>query len=488
MKRIYTYILMPLAALLGLSACQEYEIDSQPEGPLSIRTDAMEVYSLLATAPSRIVFNISSNTPWSIESDSQWCTPDPAMSAASSLVSEITVTTEDNIGKTSRTATLTIRAEGIESDIVITVNQAAKESLTVIPYDGKVATEGETVTFTLASNKPWEIIPSTAFLSDIDKKSGQGNENGSEETISITVPANPGAKREGTITVKTDFEQYTFTIVQNGVTIELEDSPESTVINLEGNGAAYEATIGIRANKDWKATVPSEYSQWLNAQKTEDGKLRISVQANNRLHSRKGQIKITTNELIDGYEGIMFDIVQPSSVTFSEGVVHIEDESTGNVQVNFAKGEMFRTNYTILKGRTTIEIESMQMSAIYNLGFNFTSVSSNGNYKFHMEGSNTYWYRCAGTFGWVAPIKKTYTFDDVNAFRKLDFVVEDDPDNAGKLRISIYINDELYGTQTGRTDIFATGDAGCTFIFEAGAEPAEGDHCIFKSITYIPFE
>ena len=66
--------------------------------------------------------------------------------------------------------------------------------------------------------------------------------------------------------------------------------------------------------------------------------------------------------------------------------------------------------------------------------------------------------------------------------------MEDDPAAAGMISISIYMNGELYGTQAGRTDVFAAGDPGCPFIFESPGDPVEGDYCVFKSITYIPAE
>ena len=178
--------------------------------------------------------------------------------------------------------------------------------------------------------------------------------------------------------------------------------------------------------------------------------------------------------------------VEPAAfdVVFAEGVSYTKDPVTGYVKVDLSVGEMFRTSYPITKGRTVIELADMKMSAICNLGFSFIAASQ-ANYKLHLEGNNTYWFRCAGGFGWVAPIKKTYTMEEANAIRKLEFVVEEDPDAAGKLKISIYINDALYGSQTGRTDVFAAGDPGCFFIFEAGLAPAEGDYCTFKSINYI---
>ena len=313
MKR-FIYILA--ATLSTMLSCQELTIDSQPDAPLSIYIDALDSYSLAGTAPGKIVFNISSNTPWTIKSDSQWCLPSPAMSASSSLVSEIIVNTEDNPDVTPRTATLVINAEGLGDVKTITVEQGEK-----------IETEPEE-------------------------------------------PAVPEVKPAA------------------------------------------------------------------------------------------------------------FDVV------FAEGVSYTKDPVTGSVKVDLSAGEMFRTAYPVTKGRTVIEIADMKMSAICNLGFSFIAASQ-ANYKLHLEGNNTYWFRCAGGFGWVAPIKKTYTLEEVNAIRKLEFVVEDDPDAAGKLKISIYINDALYGSQTGRTDVFAAGDPGCFFIFEAGLAPAEGDYCTFKSINYI---
>ncbi|MCS2389940.1 hypothetical protein NXV57_23965 [Bacteroides thetaiotaomicron] len=85
MKKLYNNTLMQLILALctfSFVACQEFDIDSQPEGPLNIQIDALESYTALATSPSNVVFNIRPNTPWTIESDQQWCKPTPSMSAA----------------------------------------------------------------------------------------------------------------------------------------------------------------------------------------------------------------------------------------------------------------------------------------------------------------------------------------------------------------------------------------------------------------------
>lgn len=379
-----------------MASCQEYHIDSQPELPPTVKTDALDEYSIAATSPSRIVFNISANTPWAIETDSQWCMPQPAMSAASSLVSEIVILPDDNDTYESRIATLTITSDEVGIVKTIKVIQVKMKELIV-------------------------------------------------------------------------FEPVGEDLNDNQITA--------------GIGMACDTIVTFNSNKPW-SVMATETPSWLKLEKIDQMSLKVSVvEDNTMLYERSALVKF----LVQGTEEMFefpYRIVQPSPFIIAEGAVITQEPVTGYSKVEFTKGEMFRTAYTIKKGRTIIELADMKMSDIYNLGFNFTAKSS-ANYKLHMESGNTYWFRCAGNFGWVSPIKKTYTLEEVNGIRKLEFVVEDDPQAEGKLQISIYINDELYGSQTGRTDIFATGDPGCHFIFEAGLDPTPGDYCIFKSITYI---
>lgn len=54
MKKIFKNILtLSFIAFSALSfnACQEYEINSQPEAPVNIKIDAMEEYTILAKNP-----------------------------------------------------------------------------------------------------------------------------------------------------------------------------------------------------------------------------------------------------------------------------------------------------------------------------------------------------------------------------------------------------------------------------------------------------
>lgn len=135
-------ILVQIVFVFNLISCQEFDINSQKEFPLQMDCDAQPTYTVLALAPSEIVFNISSNTPWKVISSADWCIVDPAMSSASALVGAVTVHIADNPNETHRSATLTVKAEGLSEDVVITINQESKGALHVQPVDNVVPATG----------------------------------------------------------------------------------------------------------------------------------------------------------------------------------------------------------------------------------------------------------------------------------------------------------------------------------------------------------
>ena len=65
MKKLYNNTLLQLILALctfSFVACQEFDIDSQPEGPLNIQIDALEVIPLWQLLPATS-FLISVQTP-----------------------------------------------------------------------------------------------------------------------------------------------------------------------------------------------------------------------------------------------------------------------------------------------------------------------------------------------------------------------------------------------------------------------------------------
>lgn len=486
MKKLYNNILMQLVLALyafSFTACQQFDIDSQPEGPLNIQIDALDTYTVLATSPSNVVFNISSNTPWSVTSDRQWCKPSPAMSAASSLVSEIVVIIEDNPDKESRTATLTIKAENIEKEKVITITQASKEELVVIPYGEIVSANGEAITFDIISNKPWQVIPSSSLVSNIDKQSGEGNENGEKESITVTIPVNSGIKRTADITVKTAFEEKTFTITQDGISIE-PANPEETSNEL--GGEIGEKTITINANVEWNVKVPDEFKEWLAAE-ANDNQLTLKTIANsNAIVPRTGHVLLSPKQTIAGFEDVVIEVVQQSLFTIT-GSYNIIDATTGYTKV--MKCDVV-SSFLTQKGHVTFEFDDMNMTGSSYITFYMKPLKDKGDANFYFKlcpDNKTSTFQCGGGFAWAA---KTLTLstEEVNAIRKIEFYIEDDPNNAGKLRLRLLINEVEKIVLEKRNNIYETDpdmNPGLTINLNSPQLGAD-DYYIIKSVTYEP--
>ena len=485
-NNIFKPTLLAIALLLGLVGCQEFSIDSQKEAPATIQIDALDEYTVLATSPSNIVFNISSNTPWTITCDQQWCKPSPLMSAASSLVAEITVVSEPNETNNDRTAKITIHSEESEETKVITITQVSKEKLVVIPFDEMVPTEGGDISFNIISNKPWEIIPSTQFLENIDKTSGQGNESGEKEKITITIPANAAARRSGEIKVKTLFEEFTFEINQDGVVIELEEPTESGTIDF--NGTDTEQTVKIRSNKSWKVEIPEEFKQWIEAEKIGDDELKVSVKQSNRLTTRNGIVLLKTTDIIPGFEGVEFTVTQKPAFWFSASSENlVVDEATGNVKV-LQKGNSIVSHFPFLTGQLSFEFESMNLSDGGRLVFNLWPNVGNTNFHVWLRSDRNSQFTCGGSgFAWEQKQFKLSN-EEFNGIKKVDLFVEKDPANAGKLQIRLMINGEEMAVLTNKSNPYLEAPAqnpGQIINLGLFDAPAE-DFFVVKSITHTP--
>jgi hypothetical protein len=377
LKKIGILTYMPVAALTFMMSCQEFNIDAQPDRPLNIQIDAMDEYAVLATAPGSIVFNVSANTPWAITSDASWLSASPAMSASRALVSEIIVSVQANTDGTARTGHLTVSAEGVTPPKVITVRQASKENLLVVPPSDEVPTEGGVVTFTVLSNKAWEVIPSEQFVANIDKTSGEDGDGTVNETITVTIPANPGAKRTGVITVKTAFETFSFNITQKGYYIQRSDNPEATALTIS-SWITTLPIIPIAANVEWDVEIPAEYASWLLVEAVSQTELRVSVSSNLKTFGA-GSFTLKPKYIPDA-DGVAFTVNQ-SGLIYGDPLAETDgtqDPATGYITLTSGR---FLSDYNGLRpfgGRWTVTFESITMAANDELRF-FLMNPSSGN-------------------------------------------------------------------------------------------------------------
>jgi len=292
MKKLSFYtLLFCLAAVctFSLNSCQEFNIDSQSEFPPTIDIDAQAAYGVLAESPNTIVFNISSNTPWKIESNQNWCVPTPAMSAASSLVAEVTVNIEEYADESSdRTATLTITADGIEGSKVITITQAAKGALVVTSFAEDFPSEESTATFSITANKAWKIINTAGWLT-LNVEEGTGT--GEKVTIEATALANEGLKRSTTLTIVSNGKEQEVVVTQKGgITLEFgEIAPEDLTFNggTDKESKTYQV---VAKNVDYE--VASD-ATWLKVAKDAEGNVVATTQSEIYFTTRKATITLT---------------------------------------------------------------------------------------------------------------------------------------------------------------------------------------------------
>ena len=268
--------------------------------------------------------------------------------------------------------------------------------------------------------------------------------------------------------------------------------PSETSFNILGGGEATEKTLTVESNVEWKAVIPDDCKEWLSAER-EGNNLKIKVTQNNRLSIRKGFLTLTSVEPVAGYEGVIVNVLQP--IVYNIKVANpVVDESTGNVKLPLAKGQLATSYFKFAKGRLIVEFEDINASESAQFGFNFYGeASGNANFSFYLDLDGTaynYMFRIGGTIGWNDTIKKSPSnYLPWSDIKKIEFICQDDPLNEGKLDVSILINNELYGNHPNRTDVFANGgDPQIYFHLQCKGTPASGDYCIVKSITYIPAE
>lgn len=470
MKKLYKNTLMQLIVALctfSFVACQEFDIDSQPEGPLNIQIDAQDSYTANAISPSNIVFNISANTPWAITSSDEWCHVTPSMSASSSLVSEIVVSLDDNDGIVTpqeRTATLTVTAEAINFKKTITITQYSKEKLIIgniidSNHDGMASADGETITFDIVSNKPWEIITYPEFVETITPTSGTGNADCSAITVSLTIAANNGARRSGDLTLRTDFEEQTFTITQDGINILPTDETQMKN-SISSTGGT--TTIPISANVDWKAEVAEEYP-WLTA--TKDGEnLIVTTAISNMLwpdFARTGYVTLSPAEEIQGFEPVQIEFTQ-TGVAYgiywqngSDRDVNYEN-NTVTIRSSAQNRWSWGWNTHFNTGKLTFQFESVDIpEGTAALDFNFDTWNGQpageglgfwhlwiyGNNKGKLQAGKPFYFGDGNSTEFDLPV-------NTNDITSISFEVKETEGNPETLDATVWVNNEKAYTIT----------------------------------------
>lgn len=483
------FCLLLAVCALNVSSCAEVGIDSQAELPLKLVTDAQPQYAVMASLPRSIVINVSSNTPWKIESDQNWCIPTPAISSASSLIAEVTVKIEKNETEQPRTAILTIKADNIDQQQKITIVQDAKGKLEVQPIEEMFGSDRESKMFTVCANQEWSITSSSTWLT-LDKSTGPGDNVVTQ--ILATASANSGARRTATITIKSGLEECKFDVTQNGIQLEL---PEISVEDATFSPLGETLSYPVAANVEWTAEVEDKTINWITLSKSEDNQsVIVKASYNTQFTNREARIRILPKNDIPGVEGALFTIYQKHdhSTLIASGNTITFDEK-GAATVDMVKGEArFVTKTRHKLGKFTWKFSSFHISdkdSHFELNFWPNSGDSPGTSNYHVYlGLEKHEFSTGGGFDWAnKPL--TFTQTDLDNIRKMTVIVDHDPKNQGKLKLTLQLNDVEVAVIDNRSNPYTNpAELGAPIFFGFNNKCLTPASFVIESFEAIPYE
>ena len=450
---------------LFFGACQQLYIETQPEVEIAMSTDVRDSYTFSGTNPQPATFSIGSTTPWEITGyeAAEWLSVKPASSALSSLSADVTLTAVPNDTYEARTATLTLKGEGIDKVWTINITQGMKSKFYVQPIAEEFEGGESSLPFTIETNLAWEVRSADAWLT-FDKTSGVGT--GAIETITATAAANPGIERTTTVTVTAGAETETFTVRQGGMTLEF-ITTELEMINYAGG----EALLDVEASVDWTVTSSAE---WLTVEKV-DSQVKATATANSAFAPRTAVVTIS------GF-GITaeFEVAQDSPYELKNAEI-LED---GSVKLDGAAG-----------ARINIK-EGLRY---------FTAVLSVKEIKFGDEGQFWFFSETDGDFGnWmsvgklrlrtnngaVSNYNNTVYTDDLStetmsATTKYEFTVTPDAETPGNGKF-IFAVDNFTVESHSWLSPFAGTDTTFNWWFGFYSSVSDGSYYVIDSCTITP--
>lgn len=151
---------------------------------------------------------------------------------------------------------------------------------------GTRSNAGQTFSITTNTFGPWTVTDNQSWIS-LSPTSGTGIQN-----IDVTLPANSGAQRVGTITITQTLsgETTTSTVTQQaGVTETLTINPTSK--NVVSGGETFQIVISTSGNPSWTVTDSASWISVTPTSGTGNGTLNVTVQ-NNTGNQRFGSVTV----------------------------------------------------------------------------------------------------------------------------------------------------------------------------------------------------
>ena len=231
--------------------------------------------------------------------------------------------------------------------------------------------------------------------------------------------------------------------------------------------------------------MPEEYRSWLSAEALSDTELKVTATTNNLLVNRIGHIIMKTKDVIDGFDGITFDI--------NQGVAFWKEGGEDNYAVDGETGYMtlygsgIVTNYLFKKGRIVFDFESINLAESDWIEFNMWPNQGYTNFHLLFKAGLVSNFTCGGSgLRWT---QKTFTWtaEQTNAVKRIEFIVENKEEGSNILVLKAIIDGEVVAVLDNNiTDPYAT-EPGAPVYFRLHSSNKASSFTV-KSITWKPAE
>lgn len=266
-----------------------------------------------SAAGGPLSFTIQTNLPWEVHSSEGWITfnresgePDPD----GRTITIIATAAPSNVLE--RTATITVIAGDDEESFDV----VQKGNFSIVAISDSFATAGESKTFTVKSDMPWEVEADKDWIT-FDATSGTGT-----KVITATASANEGALRKATVTVKSGGIEKSFEVSQEGFTFEIV-APAST----EVAGMGGEITLNVNASVAWEPAT--EVAGW-TVEKIDATSFKVKMGPSSLFVNKVGKVSI------NGTGGATADLELTQPTIFELSNCELQED--GSVKLSGASG------------------------------------------------------------------------------------------------------------------------------------------------------
>jgi uncharacterized protein (TIGR02145 family) len=227
MKLSSLFALVVAIAAMSITSCKDNESVIEPDIYLNLDKETINANA----AGGSQTITVTASVAWSASSDAEWVTISPTTGTGDGTIS---VQIANNPDVTSRTGTITVTGEGVESQKVAVSQAAAEPYLTITDnFPDEVPAEGGTYKVTVTSNIQWSADVLPTDWCTISPANGSSN---GEITVIIAENTN-FTERSAEIAVTAEgVEAQTATLTQAAVVFASGTWAYSNIyLNADGN-------------------------------------------------------------------------------------------------------------------------------------------------------------------------------------------------------------------------------------------------------------